>query len=118
MYTTEQIARVCHEANRALQIINGDVVNPGWDELDEDMRQGAIHGVRVVQEGNDPQELHRQWAMVREAQGWVYGPVKDPEKKTHPDLVPYDQLPPDQKIKDHLFHGIVTALDAKNLEGS
>ena len=29
-----------------------------------------------------------------EADGWKYGPVKDPEKKEHPCFVPYDDLPP------------------------
>ena len=37
------------------------------------------------------------------ADGWVYGIVKDPESKTHPCLVPYQDLPAEQRIKDSLF---------------
>jgi hypothetical protein len=42
--------------------------------------------------------------------GWVYGEVKDAEKKTHPCLVPFDQLPLFQQKKDKLFCAIVDAL--------
>jgi hypothetical protein len=33
-------------------------------------------------------------------QGWVYSPVKDLEKKTHFDLVPFDELSKVEKDKD------------------
>lgn len=42
--------------------------------------------------------------------GWVYGDVKDPELKTHPCLVPYNELPVEQKTKDTLFINIVHAV--------
>lgn len=38
------------------------------------------------------------------------GPVKDAEKKEHPCIVPYDQLPLDQRMKDYIFAGIVHAI--------
>jgi hypothetical protein len=43
----------------------------------------------------------------KKAAGWIYGPVKDPEKKEHPCIVPYDQLPIEQRTKDYLFKAIV-----------
>jgi hypothetical protein len=36
-------------------------------------------------------------------EGWVYGFVKDPVSKTHPCIVPYEELPEEQQMKDHLF---------------
>lgn len=42
--------------------------------------------------------------------GWNRGPVKDGVRKTHPNLVPYHQLPPGQQAKDRLFIAIVRAL--------
>jgi hypothetical protein len=42
--------------------------------------------------------------------GWVWGPVKSSENKTHPCLVPFEELPEFQKKKDKLFCAIVDAL--------
>lgn len=46
---------------------------------------------------------------IRLQNGWTYGPVKDVEAKKHPNLVPYDELPPDQRAKDILFVNTVRA---------
>ncbi len=43
---------------------------------------------------------HDIWAAGRIAEGWRYGPMRDDAKKTHPDLVPYDQLPEEEKQYD------------------
>ena len=43
-------------------------------------------------------------------QGWSYGPVHDPVAKLHPNMVPYDQLTPEQRQKDALFLAVVRAL--------
>lgn len=37
-------------------------------------------------------------------------PVKDTKAKTHPCLRPFNELPPHQQAKDHLFRGIVHSL--------
>jgi hypothetical protein len=42
--------------------------------------------------------------------GWVYGEVKDAEKKTHPCILPYDELPLQQRTKDYLFKQVVDSL--------
>lgn len=105
-----QIAQVCHAANTAYQANIGNVPSPPWEELDTDMKESILHGVKVAQEGNDAEEMHRQWAMVREAQGWTYGATKDSEAKTHPNLVPYANLPEAERRKDSLFLAIVGAL--------
>jgi hypothetical protein len=39
--------------------------------------------------------------------GWKYGPVKDPEKKEHPCLVSFSELPKEQQAKDFIFRAIV-----------
>ena len=109
--TPEQIARVVHEANRAVQIETGDpVVSPHWDSAPDWQRESAIDGVHNALDGATPEESHQNWSEYRLAQGWVYGPVKDELNRTHPCLIPYDQLPPEQLIKDALFVAIVGAL--------
>jgi hypothetical protein len=40
----------------------------------------------------------------------VYGETKDPVKKTHPWMIPYDELPQIQKTKDKLFLAVVKSL--------
>lgn len=111
--TPEQIARVVHEANRAVQIEQADPtipVSPPWDETDPETRQSAVEGVVGVQRGNTPEESHVGWMQFKLDNGWTLGPVKDEAKKEHPLLVPYDELPASQRVKDSLFVNIVQAL--------
>ena len=44
--------------------------------------------------------VHEVWAESRISQGWVYGEQRDDEKKTHPCLVPYEELPEEEKEYD------------------
>ena len=44
--------------------------------------------------------VHDVWAAGRIAEGCAYGEVKDPEKKTTPQLVPYEELPESEKDYD------------------
>ncbi|MDY6913169.1 MAG: RyR domain-containing protein [Planctomycetota bacterium] len=44
--------------------------------------------------------VHNVWAKQRLADGWRLGPVRDDEKKEHPCLVPYEQLPESERQYD------------------
>ena len=44
--------------------------------------------------------VHEVWAQNRIKEGWTYGPVRDDEKRQTPCLVPYDQLPEEEKAYD------------------
>lgn len=44
--------------------------------------------------------VHEVWAAGRIADGWTYGEKRDDEKKTHPCLLPYEQLPDSEKEYD------------------
>lgn len=114
---SEAIARVCHEANRAWQIVTGDPApSPEWDTAPEWQRTSAAEGVKAALDGATSEQLHLSWVNSKLADGWTYGPVKDAQAKTHPCLVPYDQLPAEQRLKDHLFHAIVRVLSAEATE--
>jgi len=44
--------------------------------------------------------VHEVWAQNRISQGWAYGPVRDDALKTHPCLIPYEDLPEVEKQYD------------------
>jgi hypothetical protein len=44
--------------------------------------------------------VHEVWAQNRINEGWTYGPVRDDQKRQTPCLVPYDQLPEEEKAYD------------------
>jgi hypothetical protein len=46
------------------------------------------------------ENAHDAWALRKLADGWTYGPALDAVAKTHPDLVPYAQLPEEKKAYD------------------
>lgn len=44
--------------------------------------------------------VHDVWASGRIKEGWTYGDEKDPNRKTTPLLVPYEELPESEKDYD------------------
>ncbi len=46
------------------------------------------------------ENTHEVWAQGRMSEGWVYGEKTDPERKTHCQLVPYDELSESEKDYD------------------
>lgn len=44
--------------------------------------------------------VHDVWAQTRIEQGWQYGPKRDDNRKLHPMLVPYEDLPEEEKEYD------------------
>ncbi len=108
--TTEQIARVCHEANRGYCEAIGDVSQKSWDDAEQWQQDSAIRGVefKLANPNAPPSAQHDAWLADKIAAGWVYGSVKDPDAKTHPCIAPYGALPNEQRLKDCLFVAVVT----------
>ena len=105
-------AQVAHEANRAWCEVTGDLSQPTWDDAPEWQRESAQQGVEYLLENplHNPIDSHANWMAHKVTQGWVWGPVKDAEAKTHPCMVEYHELPHDQKVKDSIFHGVVWSI--------
>ena len=101
----EAVAKVCHEVNRAYCAAIGDASQLPWDEADDHQRRSCILGVEYTEAnpGVTAREQHDEWCRAKLADGWSYGPAKDPANRVHPCLVAYDLLPKEQQIKDHLF---------------
>ena len=106
------IAKVCHEANKAYCESLGDLSQKHWNDAEQWQRDSAVLGVKFRLENPEapPSAQHDSWLAQKNAEGWSYGPIKDPWKKEHPCMVPYDQLPTEQKVKDSLFSAVVGAL--------
>jgi hypothetical protein len=106
-----QIAKVCHEVNKAYCESIGDYSQVPWDNAPNWQRDSACNGVIYHQTNihSTPADSHNNWLAEKKAEGWIYGAVKDAEKKEHPCFVPYDLLPKNQQTKDHLFLAVVRA---------
>ena len=62
-------------------------------------------GVTLPEELNDLAEsiaknVHEVWAQHRIAEGWTYGPVRNDALRQTPCLVPYEDLPEEEKDYD------------------
>lgn len=110
-FPAENIARVCHEVNRAYCQALGDDSQPEWVNAPEWQRSSARMGVDLHMMGNfGPEASHVSWMRQKLAEGWKHGATKDADAKTHPCILPFDQLPRDQQAKDFIFRAVVHAL--------
>lgn len=112
MMDHEIIARTCHEANRAYCKALGDDSQLPWEKAPEWQRASARAGVDFhwMYKQSTPRDSHTSWLANKQMDGWKYGAVKDPEKKEHPCMVPFEDLPPEQQAKDFIFHAICRTL--------
>lgn len=116
----EQIARVCHEVNRAYCQALGDNSQPPWEEAADWMKTSAMNGVNlhIADPNAGPEASHESWMAEKEATGWKFGPVKDADLKEHPCMVPFKELPKDQQAKDFIFRAVVHSLSHLFLRAS
>lgn len=90
-----------HEANKEIQQQTGEYI----PQLSEHLTKSILDGVYFVLDNPNctPEQQHNNWCYFKRADGWKYGPDKDFERKEHPCLVPYNELPEIQQRKDSVF---------------
>lgn len=90
-----------HEANKEIQQQTGEFI----PERSIHLTQSILDGVYYVLDNPNctPEQQHNNWVHVKRADGWRYGQTKDFERKEHPCLVPYNELPEIQQRKDSVF---------------
>lgn len=105
------IAMTAHAINAAYCRAMGDDSQVDWDDAPEHQKKSALAGVDMHLANPDatPENSHESWLAQKVAEGWTYGEEKDAEAKTHPCILPYDELPEFQKAKDHIFRATVHA---------
>lgn len=108
------IAKVCHGANKIFCERLGDKSQVAWVLAPAWQRESAIVGVKFnIKYPDAPASAsHDSWLEEKRKAGWKYGKIKDSKMKEHPCFVPYEELPPEQQAKDHLFKGIVSSLSS------
>lgn len=104
---TERRAQFVYDGARLAAIAATAPIVPAlWSEREEPFK-AQFREVIARQCGPDrkhsPEELHEDWVVAYLDMGWVYGPVRDVEAKTHPDMVPYAELEQRERDKDEVF---------------
>jgi len=106
--TVLEVAEMAHQVNKAYCESRGDESQVGWDDAPDWQKESAINGVKFhFQNDVTPEQSHENWLKEKADDGWVYGIVKDVEKKEHPCMVEYGMLPIAQRSKDYIFKSIV-----------
>lgn len=108
----QTMAQICHEVNRAYCQALGDNSQPEWKDAPQWQKDSAMLGVKLHLSNPDagPQASHESWMKQKIDEGWIYNPVKNPETKQHPCLVPFSELPVAQQAKDFIFRQVVHSL--------
>lgn len=108
----EKIARTAHDAVRGWRLANGQDEIPEWADAPEWMVSATKDSVVSVLEhlGMSASAQHEQWMAAKLKDGWAFGAKKDPDDKTHPLLIQFEDLPEVERMKDTLINAIVVAL--------
>jgi hypothetical protein len=108
----EKAAKAAHEVNRVYCIALGDESQSKWEDAPTWQTDSAVNGVIAILENPcwSESSSHDNWLQEKEKSGWKWGPVKDPDKKEHPCMVPYEDLPVDQRMKDTIFLAVVKGI--------
>jgi hypothetical protein len=110
--TREDIAKVSYQVNRAYCESLGDFSFGPWEEAPEWQRAANRAGVNfhLCHPEAPPSVSHEAWLAMKVADGWTWGPKKDPVKKEHPCIDSFLRLPRSQQAKDFIFKAVVESL--------
>ncbi len=100
-------------ANRAsAEAVLGHAADMGYDVV---RTEGRVDPVAIPADVVEVASLreHDRWAEFKRAQGWVHGPARDPARRTHPDLVPWEELDESTREKDRVRLRLIPELLAR-----
>jgi len=112
------IASIAHLALAALSDFAGEQnVIHEFDQLPDAQKDGLIAGVDMLIANKDAgaDARHNAWMENMLADGWKFSKKRSDEAKTHPRLVPFDQLPKKEIAKEKLLHAIVRAMESSDI---
>ena len=97
---------VYEAARLAAFAADAPVVPPHWNNRDKAFRQQFLETIELQTRPDActiPEILHERWVHAYTMMGWTYGPTRDEQAKTHPDMVPYAELGQRERDKDAVF---------------
>jgi len=107
MTLNERRAEFVYEAARIAAIAaKAPIIPELWSEREEPFRKQFLEIIKKQcchEREPSAEVLHESWVQAYLDMGWVYGPVRSVEQKTHPDLVPYAELGQLERDKDDVF---------------
>ena len=107
----ENTAKWIYEATREeANWSNRPIVPESWEQRDEKFRKQFVDIIKKylsMEKLPTPEEAHDSWMDAYFKMGWTYGEVRDMEKKTHPDLLPFNELGQAERDKDAIFLAFV-----------
>ena len=103
-----------------LEAMQGDIAREvrvmlGEEQLDQklftqEQRDRRIEAMKkCAAESTSDEERHLSWMKMHEEIGWVYGEEFNPTLKTHPNMKPWDELPPSTRSKAKIFDIVAKA---------
>ena len=105
-----------YEAARLEAKISGRPIVPEhWDNREQSFKRQFVPVVaKQCSEDKFPsaEAAHDSWWREYERMGWQYGPERSVENKTHPDMVPFDELPKSERDKDEIFLRLCAVAEA------
>ena len=106
---------VYEAARLEAEISDRPIVPEPWDDRDELFR---IQFVKVVDKQcsdnkfENAESAHDSWWREYDRMGWKYGKERSTEKKTHPDMIPFNDLPKSERDKDEIFLRLCAVAEA------
>ncbi|GBC62521.1 hypothetical protein DENIS_3493 [Desulfonema ishimotonii] len=110
--TVEQAARSFHQHLKAFRESLGDYTLPDWEETTKHNREMGVRFVRytLANQSITPESHHEKWVANMAKRGWRHGNERNPDKKTHPCMVPWEDLPYHEQAKTVLMIATVNIL--------
>ncbi len=96
----DELPEPLRESNRSFaRGIEAKLPTLGWELVGEGGEEVSAPMTTAEVELLAPQE-HERWRRDLEEDGWRIGSERDPERRTHPMLIDWDQLPEAEREKD------------------
>lgn len=97
MSKVEFIARIRHITWFTYQLAKGKPFNLAINHTQFEILKTEVQN--ALENPMTAREKHDAWVEARKKEGGKYGPVRDPINKISPNIVPYDELPEDERAE-------------------